>query len=68
MADGLGLTDKQVENAWTALAEQGNLSSVSVLNVLHETLAKREAKKGDAGLILAMGPAFCSEAVLFEWV
>lgn len=67
MRDGLELEDAQVAHAWDALAQQGNLSSSSVLMVLHATLEERAARPGDRGLILAMGPAFCSEAVLFEW-
>ncbi len=67
MSDGLGLSNEQVRNAWRALSEQGNLSSTSVLMVLHQTLADGSPGKGTPGLMLAMGPAFCSELVLFEW-
>jgi alkylresorcinol/alkylpyrone synthase len=67
MSAGLGLTDVDVRHAWKALEEQGNLSSASVLMVLHATLAEGAPGPGAPGMLLAMGPAFCSELVLFEW-
>ena len=45
----------------------GNLSSTSVLLVLEETLASRRPPEGSLGLMLAMGPGFCSELVLLRW-
>lgn len=66
MQEGLGLTDQDVALSWQALADQGNLSSTSVLMVLRETLADSGWQEGDLGLLLAMGPAFCSELVLVE--
>jgi alkylresorcinol/alkylpyrone synthase len=45
----------------------GNLSSTSVLLVLEETMASRRPPPGTRGVILAMGPGFCSELVLVEW-
>ena len=67
MRDGLGLTDADVQFAWRSLAEQGNLSSSSVLMVLHDTIEEAPRAAGELGMLLAMGPAFCSEVVLFEW-
>jgi len=66
MRSGLGLRDEDVRHAWKVLAEQGNLSGTSVLMVLHETLAQGPPAAGSLGLLIAMGPAFCSELVLFE--
>ena len=51
---------------WASLAEVGNLSSASVLHVLHDTLAEHHPAPGTRGLLLAMGPGFCSELVLLE--
>lgn len=67
MRVGLGLSDHDVRHAWKALAEQGNLSSASVLMVLHEVLAEGPASAGDLCLMVAMGPAFCSEVLLLQW-
>jgi alkylresorcinol/alkylpyrone synthase len=49
-----------------SLRDNGNLSSVSVLDVLRATLADPPAP-GSFGLMIAMGPAFCSELVLLGW-
>jgi alkylresorcinol/alkylpyrone synthase len=38
-----------------------------VLFVLADLLDAREARAGEKGLLLAMGPGFCSELVLLEW-
>jgi alkylresorcinol/alkylpyrone synthase len=48
------------------LRENGNLSSVSVLDVLAANLAD-PPPPGSIGLMIAMGPAFCSELVLLAW-
>jgi alkylresorcinol/alkylpyrone synthase len=53
--------------SWKSLKEVGNLSSASVLFVLADLLASGEPVKGDLGLLMAMGPGFCSELVLLEW-
>jgi alkylresorcinol/alkylpyrone synthase len=67
MQAGLELSDRDVRHAWKVLEEQGNLSSTSVLMALHEALLEGAPRLGAPGLLLAMGPAFCSELVLFEW-
>ena len=62
----LGLPDDALELTWRSLAEVGNLSSASVLHVLRDTMAKRP-RAGSPGLMMAMGPGFCSELVLLRW-
>jgi alkylresorcinol/alkylpyrone synthase len=62
----LGLPDDALELTWRSLAEVGNLSSASVLHVLRDTIAKRP-DAGTPGLMMAMGPGFCSELVLLRW-
>jgi len=52
---------------WESLKQVGNLSSTSVLLVLKETLARAAPPPGSYGLMLAMGPGFCSELVLLRW-
>jgi alkylresorcinol/alkylpyrone synthase len=56
-----------MRRSWESLQKAGNLSSASVLFVLSDLLASGEARPGDRGLLLAMGPGFCSELVLLEW-
>ena len=62
----LGLPEDALELTWRSLAEVGNLSSASVLHVLRDTMAKRPPA-GSPGLMMAMGPGFCSELVLLRW-
>jgi len=62
----LGLPDDALELTWRSLSEVGNLSSASVLHVLRDTIAKRP-NAGTPGLMMAMGPGFCSELVMLRW-
>jgi len=61
----LGLADDALELTWRSLADVGNLSSSSVLHVLRDTIAK--SPPAGPGLLMAMGPGFCSELVLMQW-
>jgi alkylresorcinol/alkylpyrone synthase len=65
--DALDLPARALELTWRSLAEVGNLSSASVLHILRDTLAQRRPLPGSAGLLLAMGPGFCTELVLLRW-
>jgi alkylresorcinol/alkylpyrone synthase len=62
----LNLPPEALELTWRSLGEIGNLSSASVLHVLRDTLAKPPPSES-AGLMIAMGPGFCSELVLLRW-
>ena len=66
MARTLGVEREALQVTWDSLAKIGNLSSSSVLNVLADTLADRPPRPGSYGLMLAMGPGFCSELVLMR--
>lgn len=66
MQEALGLPDEALAASWRSLRELGNLSSTSVLMVLKESL-ERPPAPGSHGLLLAMGPGFCSELVLLRW-
>lgn len=65
--DALHLDDDALALTWRSLAAVGNLSSSSVLHVLRDTLAQRPQAAGSPGVLMAMGPGFCSELVLLEW-
>lgn len=62
----LSLPQSALQVTWDSLAAIGNLSSASVLHVLADTLADRPPRPGSYGLMLAMGPGFCSELVLLR--
>ena len=66
IVSSLGLPDDALELTWRSLSEVGNLSSSSVLHVLRDTIAKRPTT-GSPGLMMAMGPGFCSELVMLRW-
>jgi alkylresorcinol/alkylpyrone synthase len=65
--DALALRKCELAASWDSLARHGNLSSGSVLLVLEETIARRRPAPGTPGLIMAMGPGFCSEMILVRW-
>ena len=62
----LDLPDSALKHSWDSLQNVGNLSSSSVLYVLKETLAQDHPQSGEYGVLLAMGPGFCCEMVLFQ--
>jgi alkylresorcinol/alkylpyrone synthase len=64
--DVLGLPAEALELTWRSLASVGNMSSASVLHVLRDTLDKHPPA-GTPGVLMAMGPGFCSELVLLQW-
>jgi alkylresorcinol/alkylpyrone synthase len=66
LRDTLGLTDHDLALTRDSLARIGNLSSASVLHVLEDTLRERPPAAGSHGLLMAMGPGFCSELVLIR--
>jgi len=65
-AAALDLPDDALAASWRSLAECGNVSSVSALLILGDTLAGG-ALSGSRGLLLGMGPGFSVELVLLEW-
>jgi alkylresorcinol/alkylpyrone synthase len=66
LRETLGLAEEDVALTRASLATIGNLSSASVLHVLEDTLRERPPAPGSRGLLMAMGPGFCSELVLLE--
>jgi alkylresorcinol/alkylpyrone synthase len=62
----LGLPDAALEASWRTLREVGNLSSTSVLLVLEEAV-RNPPPASSYGVVVAMGPGFCSELVLLRW-
>lgn len=65
--ESLSLPAGALARSWASLHEVGNLSSASVLFVLGELLSSKEALADDLGLMVAMGPGFCSELLLLQW-
>jgi len=65
--EALEIPREALQRTWDSLQQVGNLSSASVLFVLADLLSAQEAQPGELGLLLAMGPGFCSELVLLKW-
>jgi alkylresorcinol/alkylpyrone synthase len=65
--DSLGLADEDLELSWESLRRVGNLSSASALLILEATIERRRPARGTPGMMLAMGPGFCSELLLLDW-
>jgi alkylresorcinol/alkylpyrone synthase len=66
LEEALEVPRDAVRLTWESLARVGNLSSVSVLHVLEDTLRERPPTPGSYGVLMAMGPGFCSELVLLR--
>ncbi len=67
VAATLGLGPCALARSWRTLAATGNLSSASVLFVLRDLMEAGEARAGEWGVMLAMGPGFCAELALLRW-
>ena len=65
--DTLLLHDRDLDRSWDCLKRFGNLSSASVLVVLEDVLMNHPPAPATYGVILAMGPGFCSEMLLVRW-
>jgi alkylresorcinol/alkylpyrone synthase len=62
----LDLPDGVFDNSWDSLSRVGNLSSVSVLEILSTELGNQHAR-GENGLLFALGPGVSAELVLLRW-
>jgi alkylresorcinol/alkylpyrone synthase len=67
LGGALGLAEAALGPSRRSLARVGNLSSASVLHILRDIQAEGPPPPGSAGLVLALGPGFCSELVLLRW-
>lgn len=63
----LGLPPVALSASRTSLAEVGNLSSASVLHVLHVLTARGDPPPGSVGVLVAFGPGISCDLVLLRW-
>ncbi|HEX7927592.1 MAG TPA: 3-oxoacyl-[acyl-carrier-protein] synthase III C-terminal domain-containing protein [bacterium] len=63
----LHLNAEDTRFSWRALGEYGNLSSATVLFMLHHFEREATPLTGEYGLLAAVGPGFCAELVLLQW-
>lgn len=62
----LQLEENQTAISRDVLKKHGNMSSPTVLYVLEQFMLK-DHQKDEMGLLVALGPGFCGEAVLLNW-
>lgn len=67
LEQGLLLRDDALALSWRSLEQRGNLSSASVLMILADTMQHARPAVGTHGVMLAMGPGFCSELLHLAW-
>jgi len=65
--DSLGLSDHAMRHAREVLRTNGNMSSPTVLFVLERFLGDATVRRGDLGLLTALGPGFSTELVLLRF-
>jgi alkylresorcinol/alkylpyrone synthase len=63
----LGVCRSDTQFSWDVLSQYGNLSSATILFILHEWLTKKTMNTGDFGLVAAFGPGFSAEVLLLQW-
>src|SRR6516162_5773298 len=64
--NAIGLPPEALAHSRNSMRENGNMSSVSVLDVLRRTIAEPPSQ-GAFGVMLAMGPGFSFELLLLQW-
>ena len=62
----LNIDFQQTQISRDVLKQHGNMSSPTVLYVLEQFMLK-ETNAMDYGLLVALGPGFCGEALLLQW-
>jgi polyketide synthase Type III len=63
----LGLTDAQLRFSRGVLRQYGNMSSPTVLFVLDEVVRTGDPRRGDWGVLIALGPGMAAELALLQW-
>jgi predicted naringenin-chalcone synthase len=64
--NAIGLPPEALAHSRDSMRENGNVSSVSVLDVLRRTIAD-SPPEGTFGVMVSMGPGFSFELVLLSW-
>lgn len=67
IVQSLEVREEQVRHSRQVLRDYGNMSSPTVLFVLDATLRESRPRRGDRGILLAMGPGLSVEAALLAW-
>jgi polyketide synthase Type III len=62
-----GMTDTQLRFSRTILRNYGNMSSPTVMFVLDEVIRTGDPRRGDWGVMIALGPGMAAEVALLRW-
>jgi alkylresorcinol/alkylpyrone synthase len=65
--EGVGLSDEDIAVSRDVLARYGNMGTPTSFYVLQETIAQREPRPGDVGLMITIGPGVTAGFMLLEW-
>ena len=68
LEEELNIEREKTQPSWNVLREYGNLSSATILFVLHEWLTERRPKRDEYGLMAGFGPGLSTELLLLQWV
>jgi predicted naringenin-chalcone synthase len=63
----LGLGERDLEHSYAVLRDFGNMSSPTVLFVLHRIQALSAPRSGEVGLLVAFGPGLTLDGMLLRW-
>jgi predicted naringenin-chalcone synthase len=63
----LGLSNHDIKHTMVVHEEYGNMASGSVFFSFERLLKENPVKKGDLGVLIAMGPGLSIEAALLLW-
>jgi len=61
------MTDDQLSFSRIVLRNYGNMSSPTVMFVLDEVVRNGDARPGDWGVMVALGPGMAAEVALLRW-
>lgn len=62
-----GMTDEKLRFSRLVLRNFGNMSSPTVMFVLNEIVRNGDPRRGDWGVMIALGPGMAAEAALLRW-
>ena len=63
----LGLNEEEIGYSRHVLRNYGNMSSPTALFVLESVVNSGKPKRGDKGVLMALGPGFAAEGALLHW-
>jgi predicted naringenin-chalcone synthase len=63
----LDLSDRQAELSWATLADNGNVGTPAIFYALRDTVAARDPRPGERGLLVTIGPGVTVGLMLLQW-